>query len=63
MSVDGIGGLVERLKSTTLVSETDARTQVAVPLLGLLGYPGANQAEEFPHLRLRRTETAAGQTR
>lgn len=30
------------------MSETDVRTQVAVPLLDLLGYPKANRAEEFP---------------
>lgn len=48
MSKDGIRGLIDRLKGTTLVSETDVRTQVAVPLLDLLGYPGANRAEEFP---------------
>src|SRR5688500_14595288 len=47
-SVDGIGGLVEGLKGTALVSETDVRTQVAVPLLDLLEYPSANRAEEFP---------------
>lgn len=31
-----------------MVSETEVRTQVAVPLLNLLGYPNANRAEEFP---------------
>jgi hypothetical protein len=30
------------------VSETDVRTQVAIPLLHLLEYPAANRAEEFP---------------
>jgi hypothetical protein len=62
VSVDGVGGLVERLKDTALVSETDVRTQVAVPLLDLLGYPSANRAEEFPIYAFE-GEAAAGQAR
>lgn len=46
--MNGIEVLIQRIKKTTLVSETDVRTQVAVPLLELLGYPSANRAEEFP---------------
>jgi len=46
--MNSIEALIKRLKGTALVSETDVRTQVAVPLLDLLGYPGPNRAEEFP---------------
>src|SRR5919112_851291 len=46
--MNGIELLIQRIKKTDLVSETDVRTQVAVPLLELLGYPSANRAEEFP---------------
>ncbi len=48
MVVKDLGGLIENLKGVALVSETDVRTQVAVPLLDLLEYPSANRAEEFP---------------
>jgi Type I restriction enzyme R protein N terminus (HSDR_N) len=48
LSTSEIGSLVAWIKGTVLVSETDVRTQVAVPLLDLLGYPSVNRAEEFP---------------
>jgi hypothetical protein len=48
LSMNGIESLIQRIKKTDLVSETEVRTQVAVPLLELLGYPSANRAEEFP---------------
>jgi Type I restriction enzyme R protein N terminus (HSDR_N) len=46
--MNGIDALIQRLQATALVSEADVRTQVAVPLLDLLGYPGPNRADEFP---------------
>lgn len=39
---------MEGLRDTVLVSETEVRTQLAIPLLDLLGYPRPNRAEEFP---------------
>jgi hypothetical protein len=48
LGINGIEALIQRLEGTVLVSETDVRTQVAVPLLDLLGYPSTNRAEEFP---------------
>ena len=48
---DNVGAWAAELAEANLVSETDVRTHVAVPLLDHLGYPGANRSshlhEEF----------------
>jgi hypothetical protein len=46
--VNDVGLWAAGLSDANLVSETDVRTRVVVPLLEMLGYPEANRAEEFP---------------
>lgn len=40
--------LVSNIARQQIVSETEVRTKVAVPILNLLGHPDAYRAEEFP---------------
>jgi hypothetical protein len=46
--VQDVGLCAAGLSDANIVSETDVRTRVVVPLLEMLGYPEANRAEEFP---------------
>jgi hypothetical protein len=46
--VNDVGLWAKGLSDTNLVSETDVRTRVAVPLLKLLGYPEAKGPRNFP---------------
>ena len=46
--MNDVGNWIADLSRTNLVSETDVRSHVAVPLLEMLGWPNENRAEEFP---------------
>jgi DNA replication protein DnaC len=43
-----IEDLISSLEAENIVSETEVRTKVAIPLLQLLGFPDDKRAEEFP---------------